>query len=68
MSKSLDLSLKLVLGGGVILLPLAVSLVGGALAFSNALGRADRTIADLDTIKHAFDAGREISADRKSVV
>lgn len=64
MSKSLDLSLKLVLGGGVILLPLAVSLVGGALAFSNALGRADRTIADLDTIKHAFDAGREISAER----
>lgn len=64
MSKPLDLSLKLVLGGGVILLPLAVSLVGGVLIFSDALTRADRTIADLDGIKHAFDASREIATER----
>lgn len=64
MSKPLDLSLKLVLGGGVILLPLAVSLVGGAFVFSDALSRADRAIVDLDSIKHAFDASREIAIER----
>lgn len=64
MSKPLDLSLKLVLGGGVILLPLAVSLAGSAFVFSDAVSRADRTIVDLDTIKHAFDASREIATER----
>jgi diguanylate cyclase (GGDEF)-like protein len=64
MSKPLDLSLKLVLGGGIILLPLAVSLVGGAFVFSDALNRADRTIVDIDSIKHAFDASREIATER----